>query len=716
MSNNVQYYNDQCKLIESSSYDFIKFLNDNGHPLTKNLIANKANVPFKCPHSTKSQTSARYSYMTNGDWSGLHCHKCSITVTFRSNQNDRHAYKFLTEEQIKALEAKREQELKQKQIRQEQAQIRVDRLWGKAIPATSQNCIYIKNKQICPYDTRILHGTLFVPVHDLNNKIINLEHIYYDDEGQRRSARVTHARTDGFGIISEPKNNIETIYLGEGFATMATVHEATGNPCFFSFGAGNLKKVYDLLRKKYINKIIITADNNEDHKGEKSARAVCDYVLCPVPKDFNDLFIEQLTNKGMSRMQALTVVKGAIESAKENKFNFIEFPDPGSKGPLATIDNTRALLKAYNITLKYNVMKYRREISIPNTSLNPTGLLNDQLTYICSLAAKHGLARAQIDSHLDLIAGENRYHPIVDVLNSTKWDGISRIGDFIKTLTVIPEQEAFAVMILRKWLFQGVKAIKSQNGYGNGIMLMLSGPQGLGKTSWCREFFSTIDPEATMTDFSLDPNKKDDVMRFYEFAFIELGEAELTINKSRMAAVKRILTAEMNQERKAYARHDSLRFRRSFVVATVNHEKCLVDETGNRRFAPIEVTHIDYNYSSHIDMRQLLAEVNFYLDAGESEVFTKEEMNMINESNKRFEEVDVLEEMLFERFDFDAYLNGYTQTIEMSLSEIYSYLPFQNSTPDKSMKARLCRVLKKHLIDKPKEIKKIMIYKMPVLR
>jgi len=663
MSNNVQHIPNQCKLIESSS--FHEFIHSLGHAFSKTLQWGRWHRQDCSVHpNNKDGVSYRIFSGTlangNTDWGHFTCFRCQIKTVYWSSKDKSQR----TPEQDAYLQKQIEKERHQMEKKREIAQKNLEKTWenGKSADVNS----YIKRKHIIPYGVKDLRGTLLIPMYDKCKSVINIEHVYYDEDNKKRIFRITGAPSNGFGIISEPKTDLEIIYLGEGFATMATVHEATGNPCFFSFGAGNLKKVYDMLKSIYINKIVIIADNNEDHTGEQAASRVCQYILCPFPKDFNDLFVDQLINKGLSRMKALAVVKDSI---KQKTMNSIKFPHLGDKGkPCPTLENTSLLLSSYGITLKYNEMKYRREITIPNITFNPTGMLNDQLTYISSLAARYCMSTGHLDSHLNLIARENSYHPIVQLLDRTVWDGVSRIKDFMDTLTVVPEQEELKVIVLQKWLMQGVKSIRSTSGYANQIVLMLLGSQGLGKTSWCRQFFSTIDPEASMTDFSLDPRDKDDIMRFYEYAFIELGEAELTINKRTMAGIKRILTAPVSQERKAFDRCDSMRFRRSFIAATVNQEKCLVDDTGNRRFAPLEVTHIDYTYSSHIDMPQLLAEVDFLLKSGELESFTTNEMAMINASNKQFEMEDPMKEMILERFYFEAYTSGFCQTIPMTIT------------------------------------------------
>jgi putative DNA primase/helicase len=95
------------------------------------------------------------------------------------------------------------------------------------------------------------------------------------------------------------------IYIAEGFATGAAIHEATGEAAAIAFNAGNLKTVAKALRKKYPNvELVIAADNDQWTEGNpgltkavETAQAVKARVAVPSftetltrPTDFCDLF------------------------------------------------------------------------------------------------------------------------------------------------------------------------------------------------------------------------------------------------------------------------------------------------------------------------------------------------------------------------------------------------------------------------------------------
>jgi hypothetical protein len=65
------------------------------------------------------------------------------------------------------------------------------------------------------------------------------------------------------------------LYIAEGYATGASIHEVTGHAVAIAFNAGNLKAVAEGLRKKYPSlNLIVAADNDQWTKGNPGLRAV----------------------------------------------------------------------------------------------------------------------------------------------------------------------------------------------------------------------------------------------------------------------------------------------------------------------------------------------------------------------------------------------------------------------------------------------------------
>jgi hypothetical protein len=86
-----------------------------------------------------------------------------------------------------------------------------------------------------------------------------------------------------------------TIYIAEGFATAATIHEVTGRPCIVAYSASNLVPVTGEIRERFgiAQTIVIVADNDRSGTGQKyadqaSAKYGAQVIMPPEPGDAND--------------------------------------------------------------------------------------------------------------------------------------------------------------------------------------------------------------------------------------------------------------------------------------------------------------------------------------------------------------------------------------------------------------------------------------------
>ncbi len=174
-------------------------------------------------------------------------------------------------------------------------------IWDKTVAV--QNHSYLEKKGIQAHGVRITdRGDLAVPARDLTGNIHTLQFISPD--GSKRF--LSGGRKSGhFHIIGKPDRK-DPLLLAEGYATAASIHQATRFPCIVCFDASNLQPVAKALRAQYPDKeIVICADNDhtrEDNvgleKARKAAEAVGGHVIEPKLRgdekakgltDFNDL-------------------------------------------------------------------------------------------------------------------------------------------------------------------------------------------------------------------------------------------------------------------------------------------------------------------------------------------------------------------------------------------------------------------------------------------
>jgi putative DNA primase/helicase len=118
---------------------------------------------------------------------------------------------------------------------------------------------YLRAKGIKPHGIRQRGDRLIIPLQDADGKLWTVQRIY--GSGIRKRF-FPNGRKQGcyFAIGGRVRYRL---IIAEGFATAASVFEATNIPTFVAFDAGNLMPVAEALRKKYpLADIVIAADND----------------------------------------------------------------------------------------------------------------------------------------------------------------------------------------------------------------------------------------------------------------------------------------------------------------------------------------------------------------------------------------------------------------------------------------------------------------------
>ena len=158
-----------------------------------------------------------------------------------------------------------------------EAQNKAVRIWTNSRPANPAHP-YLSRKQIKPHHARQIGDSLIISLQDSWGELWNLQFIKPD--GTKRFLR--GGATKGlFSVIGEPSET-GRIYVAEGFATAATIHELTGKPVFVGFSAHNLPPVSGIVRKAFPEaEIILAADADEagERYSEQAAREI-DGLIC----------------------------------------------------------------------------------------------------------------------------------------------------------------------------------------------------------------------------------------------------------------------------------------------------------------------------------------------------------------------------------------------------------------------------------------------------
>lgn len=151
---------------------------------------------------------------------------------------------------------------------------------------------YLARKGVQPHGTRVTgDGRLVLPLYNADGDITSLQYIDHDSDKKYHAGGVTSGSFWTVGTFDEPG----VIYIAEGFATAATIHEVTGRPCVVSYSANNLVPVTGTIRDRHgiAQEIVIVADHDASGVGEAkatqaSAKHGARVVVIPMQGDAND--------------------------------------------------------------------------------------------------------------------------------------------------------------------------------------------------------------------------------------------------------------------------------------------------------------------------------------------------------------------------------------------------------------------------------------------
>lgn len=162
-------------------------------------------------------------------------------------------------------------------------------IWASAPLADDSNG-YCARMRIQPYGARLYNGVLVIPICDESLQLVNLQFIHAD--GTKRFLKGSRKKAC-FSAIGKAT---DTILICEGYATGASLHEATGHFVVVAMDAGNLEPVARVIRRLYPeSEIIICGDNDINGVGQTAARAAAlaiggKYLLPPkIGTDWNDV-------------------------------------------------------------------------------------------------------------------------------------------------------------------------------------------------------------------------------------------------------------------------------------------------------------------------------------------------------------------------------------------------------------------------------------------
>lgn len=280
-----------------------------------------------------------------------------------------------------------------------------------------------------------------------------------------------------------------------------------------------------------------------------------------------------------------------------------------------------------------------------------------------------------------------RRNPVKEFLQRIKgrWDGRDHIGELARCVASDNPlwERAFHIWLLgmvRQWM-----GIPSD--HGNDLMPLLCGPQGTGKSTFCRSLL----PDELRWGYldHIDLTKRTELMRLMaQTLLINIDEFDQYRGDSQRGPLKNLLQQVDVRTPKKWHTNVEIRQRLTSFIATCNPTEVLVDETGSRRFICVRVEKYisvpeDFDYDQlyaqavdEINVRRLNPEAYSEDDITGRCYFTDEEREDVERNNRRFRVQSFAVERFNDCFEPIAtrHIKGDTSTIELTRAEIIEYL------------------------------------------
>ena len=273
------------------------------------------------------------------------------------------------------------------------------------------------------------------------------------------------------------------------------------------------------------------------------------------------------------------------------------------------------------------------------------------------------------------------YHPFKSWIESLPaWDGeTDYIRQFFSLVHCKDTSDETFYFYARCWFLAMVASVMNPEVVNHEILTFI-GEQGTYKSSF---MFNILPP--LLRDYYATKNNwymltKDDYIMLAENIIISLEEIDSMATKE-VNQLKAFTTEPHVKQRPAYGRHIVLRPRVASLCATGNNLTCLSDQTGNRRWLPFHISHIDNPWTAQIPYEGMYAQALALINSGERYWLDDKQIKELNERNKAYMTPDPAKEMIVTYFTIPR---TKSETKYMTASKIAArFMPLIKISPTK---------------------------------
>lgn len=259
--------------------------------------------------------------------------------------------------------------------------------------------------------------------------------------------------------------------------------------------------------------------------------------------------------------------------------------------PYQTISNCETVLLNDELLVgrfTYNTMAYTKYVQCPvpwDHSEKSRPITDSDYASLTAYMERAYLLNSK-DKIIDAVlttCTANKYNPVTEWLSGLKWDGEPRVISLLPTYLGCDPSD-YNASVMKLWM-RGAIARAFHPGVKFDFMLVLKGPQGMGKSEflrkmahnsdWFHDNFNTVEGDAAAE-------------KLRGMWIVEIAELLAVKNAKEVEGVKAFITSRVDKYRPKYARETEQRPRVCVFSGSTNSDSFLTDPTGNRRFLIIE--------------------------------------------------------------------------------------------------------------------------------
>jgi len=288
-----------------------------------------------------------------------------------------------------------------------------------------------------------------------------------------------------------------------------------------------------------------------------------------------------------------------------------ECSDKHQLRPLPTYYNARVAIEALGIECRYDMFHDRMLIGFRGDVAFEVKTLIGEVSDNTLVRLRELISRRfEFDPNdkpvLDAVKAlclERCFDPIIDYFEEVqpKWDRVNRLDTWM--VRYLGAADTKLVRAISSIILIAAVRRARQPGTKFDQIVVLEGEEGLNKSTAIRvlagdEYFSD--------QHILDVKEREVQEQLAGVWIYEIADLA-GISRAEVERVKAFASRQVDRARKAYGRVREDVPRRCVFFATTNDKEYLLSQTGNRRFWPIETTHIDIE-GLRVDRDQLWAE------------------------------------------------------------------------------------------------------------